>query len=171
MTNAIPTDVDANLEATELESMSDNDGTSDHEALSDASTIDREDPLFKMAWLAADAADDRKAGDVMLIKVGAVSSIAEYFVVATGYSRVQVRAIANSIDDKIKEELGREPLRSAGETEGVWACLDYGDVVIHVQMPDTREFYGLEAFWGHAPRVPFVSSVTSSAENLASVEN
>lgn len=124
--------------------------------------IDRNDPLFKMAWLAAEAADDRKGGDIVLIQVGAVSSIAEYFVVVTGYSRVQVRAITNSVDEKIKEVLNREPLRSAGGTEGVWSCLDYGDVVVHVQMPDTRDFYGLEAFWGHAPRTVFVPEIPAA---------
>jgi ribosome-associated protein len=124
--------------------------------------MDREDPLFKMAWLAAEAADDRKGGDIVLLQVGAVSSIAEYFVIVTGYSRVQVRAIKNSVDEKIKEVLNREPLRSAGESEGVWSCLDYGDVVVHIQMPDTRDFYGLEAFWGHAPKAVFVPEIPAN---------
>lgn len=119
--------------------------------------IDAEsDPIFQLAWLAAEAADDRKAGDIALIKVGDVSTIAEYFVMATGYSKVQVRAIANAVEEKVAETLGRKPLRNEGLSEGLWACLDYGDVVVHVQMPNEREFYGLEAFWGHAERIPFV---------------
>ena len=145
MTELISTDLDADLTATQDDVI-----TTAPEAV-----IDRDDPLFKMAWLVAEAADDRKGGDILLLQVGAVSSIAEYFVIVTGYSRVQVRAITNAVDDKVKEVLGRDPIRSAGTAEGIWSCLDYGDVVVHIQMPDTREFYGLEAFWGHSPRAVF----------------
>ncbi len=148
MTELISTDLDADLTATQ-----------DEATIAPESVIDRDDPLFKMAWLAGEAADDRKGGDIVLLQVGAVSSIAEYFVIVTGYSRVQVRAITNAVDDKIKEELGRDPIRSAGTAEGIWSCLDYGDVVVHIQMPDTREFYGLEAFWGHSPRAVFESEI------------
>ena len=148
MTELISTDLDADLTATQ-----------DEITTAPEAVIDRDDPLFKMAWLAAEAADDRKGGDILLLQVGAVSSIAEYFVIVTGYSRVQVRAITNAVDDKIKEVLGRDPIRSAGTAEGIWSCLDYGDVVVHIQMPDTREFYGLEAFWGHSPRAVFESEI------------
>jgi len=148
MTELISTDLDADLTATQ-----------DEVTTAPEAVIDRDDPLFKMAWLAAEAADDRKGGDILLLQVGVVSSIAEYFVIVTGYSRVQVRAITNAVDDKIKEVLGRDPIRSAGTAEGIWSCLDYGDVVVHIQMPDTREFYGLEAFWGHSPRAVFESEI------------
>ncbi len=148
MTELISTDLDADLTATQ-----------DEVTTAPEAVIDRDDPLFKMAWLAAEAADDRKGGDILLLQVGAVSSIAEYFVIVTGYSRVQVRAITNAVDDEIKEVLGRDPIRSAGTAEGIWSCLDYGDVVVHIQMPDTREFYGLEAFWGHSPRAVFESEI------------
>ena len=146
MTELISTDLDATA-------------TQDEVTTAPEAVIDRDDPLFKMAWLAAEAADDRKGGDILLLQVGVVSSIAEYFVMVTGYSRVQVRAITNAVDDKIKEVLGRDPIRSAGTAEGIWSCLDYGDVVVHIQMPDTREFYGLEAFWGHSPRAVFESEI------------
>lgn len=146
MTELISTDLDATA-------------TQDEVITAPEAVIDRDDPLFKMAWLAAEAADDRKGGDILLLQVGVVSSIAEYFVMVTGYSRVQVRAITNAVDDKIKEVLGRDPIRSAGTAEGIWSCLDYGDVVVHIQMPDTREFYGLEAFWGHSPRAVFESEI------------
>ena len=146
MTELISTDLDATA-------------TQDEVTTAPEAVIDRDDPLFKMAWLAAEAADDRKGGDILLLQVGVVSSIAEYFVIVTGYSRVQVRAITNAVDDKIKEVLGQDPIRSAGTAEGIWSCLDYGDVVVHIQMPDTREFYGLEAFWGHSPRAVFESEI------------
>jgi ribosome-associated protein len=115
--------------------------------------ISGEDFTYKMSVMAAEAADDRKAEDILVIAVGEVSVLADYFVVATGRSKAQVRAIANNIKIKISEEFQREPIRSAGESDAGWILQDYGDVIIHIMMPTEREFYGLEAFWGHAPRV------------------
>ena len=109
----------------------------------------------RMAQLIAEAADERKGGDIVLLRVGDVSVLADYFVLVTGYSKVQVRAIARSIEDQIEETMNLRPLRSEGFAEGSWVVEDYGDVIVHILMPQEREFYGLESFWGHAPRVPF----------------
>ncbi|MFM2430972.1 MAG: hypothetical protein RLZZ511_2185 [Cyanobacteriota bacterium] len=113
------------------------------------------DPSEKMAWVIADAADDRKAGDIVLIKIGDVSVIADYLIIATGFSTVQVRAIANSIDDKMKEVYGRKARALQGYSEGTWILADYGDVIAHVMLPDEREYYGLEAFWSHGETTQF----------------
>lgn len=99
------------------------------------------------------AADERKGGDLVLINVGDVSPLADYFVIVTGYSKVQVRAIARSIEDKVEEVFQRRPTRTEGMSEGTWVLADYSDVVVHVLMPHEREFYNLEAFWGHAERL------------------
>jgi ribosome-associated protein len=112
----------------------------------------------KLALTIAHAADDRKGADITLLKVGNVSYIADYFVVITGFSSAQVRAIAGAIEDKVETELGRLPLRTEGQLEGSWVLMDYGDVIVHIFMPKEREFYGLEAFWGHAERMQFVAS-------------
>lgn len=114
-----------------------------------------EDRSDRMAQWIAEAADERKGSDIVLLKVGDVSVLADYFVLITGYSKVQVRAIARSIEDKIEETMNLRPIRSEGFAEGSWVVEDYGDVIVHVMMPQEREFYGLESFWGHAPRVPF----------------
>ena len=84
-----------------------------------------------------------------------VSYLADYFVMMTGYSRVQVRAIAQAIEDKVQQELQRSPIRTEGKSEGTWVLQDYGDVLVHIMMPTEREFYNLEAFWGHAERIEF----------------
>lgn len=107
------------------------------------------DPSEKLAWLIADAADDRKAADIILIKIDQVSVLADYLVIVTGFSNVQVRAIANSIDDKVEEVLERQPKSIQGQNDGTWVLVDYGDVIAHVMMPDEREYYDLEAFWSH----------------------
>lgn len=119
---------------------------------SNASLDDRSD---RMARLIAEAADERKGSDIVLLKVGDVSVLADYFVLVTGYSKVQVRAIARSIEEKLEETMNRKPVRSEGFSEGTWIVEDYGDVIVHIMMPQEREFYGLESFWGHAARVPF----------------
>ena len=100
------------------------------------------------------AAEDRKAADVVILKVGDVSYLADYFVIATGFSRTQVRAIAEAIEEKVALACHKSPLRTEGKAEGNWTLLDYGDVIVHLFLPQEREFYKLEAFWGHAERLP-----------------
>ena len=109
-----------------------------------------------LAWAIAEAADDRKAGNITILQTGDVSYLADFFVIATGFSNVQVRAIANSIEGAVEEKFERRALRTEGMSEGRWVLKDYGEVIVHIFMPDDREFYDLEAFWGHAKRVEFV---------------
>lgn len=114
--------------------------------------------LFESEQLAkaiALAASERKAGDIKILKVADVSYIADYFVISTGYSRVQVRAIADAIESAIEEKYHRLPLQTEGKAEGSWVLHDYGDVIVHSMMPTEREFYNLEAFWGHAELIDF----------------
>lgn len=113
----------------------------------------------QLAVTIAEAASDRKAGDLLLLKVADVSYLADYFVLMTGFSRVQVRAIADAVLDKVEKDLNRRPLRVEGKAEGTWILLDYGDAIAHVMMPKEREFYNLEAFWGHAERVELTNQM------------
>ncbi len=109
-----------------------------------------------LALAIAEAADDRKAGDITVLQTGDISYLADYFVIVTGFSNVQVRAIANAIEDAVEEQFERLPLRSEGANEGRWVVKDYGEVIAHIFMPDDRDYYDLEAFWGHAERIEFV---------------
>lgn len=111
----------------------------------------------KLAWTIAEAADDRKAADIVLLKVIEISYLTDYFVIVTGFSRAQVRAIADSIEEKVEKEFDRHPLRVEGKAEGSWIVEDYGDAIVHILLPPEREFYNLEAFWGHAERIVFQS--------------
>lgn len=108
----------------------------------------------QLALLAAEAADDRKAGDMLLLKVSEVSFMADYFLIVTGYSRAQLRAIGESVQDKIKEHLSIVPMSTEGAGKGNWVLVDYGDVIVHIMSPDDREFYNLEAFWSHGEIIP-----------------
>lgn len=103
-----------------------------------------------LAWTIARAADDRKAENITLLRVTEVCYLTDYFVIATGFSKTQVRAIADAVEEKIVQTFSRYPLRIEGKTEGSWILIDYGDVITHIFLPESREYYNLAAFWGHA---------------------
>ncbi len=100
-----------------------------------------------------EAAEDRKGSEIAVLRVSEVSYLADYFVIVTGFSTTQVRAIARSIEGKVEEVWQRQPRKNEGIGEGKWVLQDYGDVIVHIFMPQEREFYSLEAFWGHADRL------------------
>ena len=112
----------------------------------------------ELAWTIAQAADDRKGEDILILQVGEVSYLADYFVIVTGFSRVQVRAISQSIEQKVETVWERRPVRVEGQAEGTWILQDFGEVIVHILMPQEREFYNLEAFWGHAEQIEFQAS-------------
>jgi ribosome-associated protein len=114
-----------------------------------------QDSSLQLALAAIRAAEDRKAADVALLRVTEVSLLADYFVICTGYSKAQVRAIANSVADQLEQELRRAPQHTEGMAEANWVLQDYGDVIVHILMPNERDFYDLEAFWGHAERLNY----------------
>ena len=101
------------------------------------------------------AAEDRKGEDIVLLKVGSVSYLADYFAIVTGFSKAQVRALSQSILARMEEDCQRTCLRVEGQTEGSWVLLDYGDIIVHIMLPEERDYYSLEAFWGHAERIEF----------------
>lgn len=103
----------------------------------------------------AEAADDKKAEDIVLLRVTEVSYLTDYFVIATGFSTTQIKAICDSIEQQIEEKYQLTPLRIQGRTDARWIVVDYGEVIVHIFMQEEREYYNLEAFWGHAERIEF----------------
>ncbi len=108
-----------------------------------------------LALTIARAAEDRKGDDIVLLRVSEVCYLADYFAIVTGFSNVQVRAISQAIADQVEAEWERLPLRTEGQSDASWVVMDYGDVIVHILKPQEREFYNLEAFWGHAERIDF----------------
>ncbi len=104
---------------------------------------------INLVELAAGACDDKKAGDIKLLKVDKVSSIADWILITEGLSDVQVKAIVNNIEKTLQEEADLLPLRKEGINEAKWALLDYGDLIINVFQPNERKFYDLESFWSN----------------------
>ncbi|MCW2277113.1 ribosome silencing factor [Heliophilum fasciatum] len=99
----------------------------------------------------AEAASEKKAMDIMLLDLREKSNVTDYFVICSGNSVPQVQAIAQNIEDKMKESDLRV-LRTEGYREGRWVLLDFGSVVVHIFRPETRDYYSLERLWGDAPR-------------------
>jgi ribosome-associated protein len=121
--------------------------------MADARTVPTGDSGEDLAVLAARSADDMKASDVVVLDVGAVLSIAGYFVIASASNPRLVRAVVDDIEAKVKAELGRAPVRTEGIREQQWSLIDYGDVVVHVFLESVREFYEIERLYMDAPRV------------------
>ncbi|MGF1495906.1 MAG: ribosome silencing factor [Elainellaceae cyanobacterium] len=133
---------------------------------SSATEVEQPDDVsLGLALTIVHTADERKASDISLLDVSGVSYLADYFVIMTGFSNIQVRAIARSIQDRVHEQWGRSPRQIEGTAEGSWVLLDYGDVIVHIFMPQEREFYNLEAFWGHAERIDW-SAISISPDSL-----
>ncbi len=108
-------------------------------------------PLDK-ALLCVNIILERKAADPVLVEVGKLTSITDYFLIASGRSSRQVQAISQHLRKRMKEE-GFTSFGIEGEQDGHWILLDYGDVVIHLFYQPVREFYDLEGLWIEAPRV------------------
>ncbi len=100
---------------------------------------------------ATELALERKAQDVMALDLRGISSATDFFVLASGTSDVQVRAIAEHVTEELKKD-GTRPDHVEGLSGGRWVLLDYIDFVVHVFHPQAREFYQLETLWGDAPR-------------------
>jgi len=102
---------------------------------------------------AARAALDRKAVDLVILDVQGLSSVTDYFLVCSGRSTTHVASIVDAIRAALKAAEVR-PLHAEGTPESGWMLLDYGDVLVHVFLQDTRVYYALERLWGDAPSVP-----------------
>ncbi len=115
------------------------------------------------ALIAARAADEKKATEIMAIEVADLLVVTDYFVIATGKTPIQVRAIADEVEERLREEAGLKPIGREGVSEGTWVLLDFGDLVVHVFQPQERDFYRLEKLWGDAPRVALPADVEGRA--------
>ncbi|HIZ02899.1 MAG TPA: ribosome silencing factor [Candidatus Borkfalkia avistercoris] len=88
----------------------------------------------------------KKAEDILIIDVAEKTTLCDYFVIASGHSSTQVRALCDHVEEKLSEE-GLEPRRTEGTREGRWGVLDYGDVIVHIFNDESRLFYHLERLW------------------------
>lgn len=100
-----------------------------------------------------DGIQDRKGTNITVLDMkGIESSICDYFIICDGNSTTHVDSIADSIEDKVREQLGEKPIHAEGYSNAIWILLDYHNVIVHVFQRDAREFYSLETLWGDAKR-------------------
>ena len=121
-------------------------------------------PAHALAGHAIDAILDKKGKDVVVMDMRGISGVADLFVVCTGESDVQIRAIAEAVVERIRERCDERPWHKEGLDHLQWVLIDYVDLVVHVFNPEKRAFYSLERLWGDAPIEPVAE--TASADEV-----
>ena len=116
-----------------------------------AKQTDAEDPS-DLAHRIVDVASDKKASDIVLLRTAELTTMADYFVIASGRSETQVQALSKAIVDELRDE-GIKPIGVEGRSSARWVLLDYGSVIVHLFAPEEREYYGLERLWSEATQV------------------
>jgi len=107
----------------------------------------------KLALLCRDLAENKKAENVVILDVRKLSSITDYFVIASGGAEPHLRAIMNEMIDRLRDDHGLAPRAIDGDLNTPWQVLDFFDVIVHVMRSDVREKYDLEGLWGDARRI------------------
>ena len=106
----------------------------------------------EMALACAEAANEKKARDILLMDLQGISLIADHFVICTGNNHIQVQAISDNIEEKLKEK-GTPPLRIEGYKDGRWVLMDFGSAIVHIFQEEERQYYNLERLWGDAEKI------------------
>ena len=101
----------------------------------------------ELALLAAKALSDKKGKEIQVLEIADLTTLADYFVIATGSSNTQINALIDNVEKVLTEEAGEEPLHREGYRGGTWVLLDYGCIAVHVFNAEAREFYDLERLW------------------------
>ena len=122
-----------------------------------------------MARVAAQAAADKLAKDVLIVDVSDRLAITDCFVIVTGSNERQVSAIVDEVEEKMRRA-GSKPVRREGERDGRWVLLDFLDVVVHVQHSEERVFYALDRLWKDCPTIPFVDAALPAGGDAAEAD-
>jgi ribosome-associated protein len=107
----------------------------------------------ELACVAARAADEKKADHTLVLAVGEVLAITDYFVIASASNRRLVKSVVDAVEEAVREALGRSPLRIEGAAEQQWVLVDFGDVVVHVFAEEIRMYYEIERLYRDVPKV------------------
>lgn len=118
----------------------------------------------KLALLCRKLAENKKAENVVILDVRKLSSVTDFFVIASGGNEPHLRAIVNEITDRLRDDYGLRPRRVEGGGAAAWQVLDFFDVIVHIMRNDTREKYNLESLWGDAPRAGVARANKRSTE-------
>jgi ribosome-associated protein len=108
---------------------------------------------LELAKVAARAADDKQAEHTLVLEVGDVLQITDYFVIASAGNRRLVKAVVDAVEEAVRDQLSRAPIRSEGASEQQWVLLDYGDVVVHIFAEEIRMYYEIERLYRDVPKI------------------
>lgn len=108
---------------------------------------------YELARACAKALSEKKAQDIVILDVHEQTVVCSYFVIASGRSTTQVRALGDAVEEKLEKEANLSPIRKEGLREGRWGVIDYGDVIVHVFNDESRLFYHLERLWDEGNNV------------------
>ncbi len=120
------------------------------------------DQVREWARTAARAASAKGGDQTVIVEVGGVLAITDAFVITSGRNTRQVKTIAEEVEARLKADGGISPLRIEGLDDTQWVLMDYGDLVIHVFLDETREYYDLERLWSDAPRLAWEDEAARS---------
>ena len=123
----------------------------------------------QLVRIAAEAAGDKLADDILAYDVSEQLVITDAFVLCSAPSDRQVRAIVDEVEKRLREEAGAKPVRREGEREGRWVLLDYSDIIVHIQHEEDRMFYALERLWKDCPLLELPESVTTAQTRARAV--
>ena len=121
----------------------------------------------ELALLAAKALSDKKGKEIRVLEIAELTTLADYFVLATGSSNTQINALVDNVEKVLTEEAGEEPLHREGYRGGTWVLLDYGSVIVHVFTQEAHDYYDLEHLWADAKPVPASEWMLEEAETPA----
>lgn len=113
--------------------------------------------IKELVQVAFQAVEDKKALDPLVLDITPVSLVADYFLICSGRTDIQVSAIAGEVEERLAE-LGIHPRRVEGKSEGLWVLLDYSDFIVHIFRQQEREYYNLERLWADAKQVVALES-------------
>jgi ribosome-associated protein len=125
----------------------------------------------KLAELCREFADNKKAENVVILDVRDLSSVTDYFVIASGTSEPHLRAIVEEITDNLRDAHDLRATRRDGSVQGAWVVMDFFDVIVHVMRTDVRERYDLESLWGDAARVKTRKAAKTTKRKKSSKED
>ncbi|MFT4513602.1 MAG: ribosome-associated protein [Planctomycetota bacterium] len=124
-----------------------------------------------LALFLAERLDERQADDIKILDVSGPLVIADYFIIATVQSTRQAQSLAKEVEMEHKHMRGRRRRNGPADApESNWVLVDFGDIVVHLFLPEAREYYGLESLWADVPRLPFTATAPRASDEEAGAE-
>ncbi len=127
----------------------------------------RGEEALRLARMCVQAAEEKFGTEILMLEVGQLTSIADYFVICTANSAPHMRAVVDNIEEQVRKQLGIRVRRVDGDIESAWITMDYLTVLVHVMTPEARDKYDLESLWSDAPKVEALEKLAAKTRAQA----